>query len=179
MFIFFRFPRTKITCQCDNCGAIIKMKPYQYNRAKYHYCCKECFNEHKKITFRGENNHQFGLKGPLNPTFKKEIISHKNNRLNERLIYVGDWYKKYTTNGRICLHRYLVEKNYHLYDPSLFEVIDKWHYLKPNIEVHHIDFNHNNNDLKNLIPLTKSEHTSIHNKERNQTRNQKGQFVKL
>ena len=40
------------------------------------------------------------------------------------------------------------------------------YYLKPEIDVHHIDKNGLNNDINNLIPLTRSEHTSIHNNEK-------------
>lgn len=34
--------------------------------------------------------------------------------------------------------------------------------LKPNISVHHLDHNHDNNDINNLIPCTKSEHSKYH-----------------
>ena len=43
---------------------------------------------------------------------------------------------------------------------------DGKYYLKPEIDVHHIDKNGLNNDINNLIPLTRSEHTSIHNNEK-------------
>lgn len=94
------------------------------------------------------------------------ILKRSNNRLTDELIYVGEWYQKPSINGRIKLHRYLVEKNFDLYDQSYFEVIGDWHYLKAGIHVHHIDFNHNNNELSNLIPLTKSEHVRLHNLQR-------------
>ena len=32
--------------------------------------------------------------------------------------------------------------------------------------MHHIDENHNNNDINNLMPVTRSEHTKIHNGEK-------------
>lgn len=48
-----------------------------------------------------------------------------------------------------------------------FNIIDGKYYLKPEIDVHHIDKNGLNNDINNLIPLTRSEHTSIHNNEKN------------
>lgn len=94
------------------------------------------------------------------------------------MIYVGEWYIGHV-HGRVKMHRYLVEKNYYLYDESYFNVIDNWHYLKPKIEVHHIDFNHCNNDLSNLIPLSEGEHRSLHNKHRKQIRDSKtGKFKK-
>lgn len=35
--------------------------------------------------------------------------------------------------------------------------------LKKNIHVHHIDEDHNDNRIENLMPVTKSEHRIIHN----------------
>lgn len=32
----------------------------------------------------------------------------------------------------------------------------------PGVEIHHIDGNHNNNDISNLLPVTLEEHYSIH-----------------
>lgn len=152
----------KITCSCDWCGKLISMKRYRFYRSKHHYCSVECHANHKHITFKGENNHQYGLRGPLNSTFKSGAIQAKNNQLTENLIYVGSWYRG-NIHGRAKIHRYLVEQHYHLFDSSLFDYIDGWHYLKPKIEVHHIDFNHNNNDISNLMPLPKSEHVRLHN----------------
>lgn len=168
----------KIECVCPICGKHFFLKPYYYKRAKIHCCSKHCFAEYKKTSFKGENNHQYGLKGHLNPTFKNKDLICQNNKLTEILVYVGDWYKKYNIHGRITQHRYLVELNHQLFDENLFEEIDGWFYLKNNIEVHHKDLNHNNNSLENLQPMTKSEHLSLHNKLRKIKRNQKGQFIK-
>lgn len=171
-------PTTKIHCNCDWCGKPISMKKYSYNRAKYHYCSVKCSSKHKTILYKGENNHQYGLKGPINSSFKNNNLKTRNNHLVENMIYVGEWYKG-NVHGRVKEHRYLVEKNYYLYDKSYFDVIDGWHYLKPKIEVHHIDFNHNNNNITNLIPLKKGEHRSLHNKHREQERDCKtGKFKK-
>lgn len=52
-------------------------------------------------------------------------------------------------------------------DRVLYTNNGKQYYLKPEIDVHHIDKNGLNNDINNLIPLTRSEHTSIHNNEKN------------
>lgn len=49
-------------------------------------------------------------------------------------------------------------------------------YLKPEIDVHHIDKNGLNNNINNLIPLTRSEHTSIHNNEKTIIRDVNGKI---
>lgn len=60
----------KIECVCPICGKIFKLKPYHYNRAKTHCCSVECAAKLKETTYTGENNHQFGLTGELNSSFK-------------------------------------------------------------------------------------------------------------
>lgn len=167
--------------KCAICGKMFHRKPYHIKRCKGEFglcCSKKCLAELKKITMSGENNHQFGLKGKLNPCFKDEITTYQNNKLTEYLIYVGEWYRKHNNSGRITYHRYLVELNHNQFNEDYFEKIEDWFYLKDNYEVHHIDLNHTNNDINNLQILTKSEHISLHNKLRNQKRNNKGQFIK-
>lgn len=169
---------SQVICSCDWCGKTISMKQSRFFRAQFHYCSVKCHANHKRITFKGENNHQYGLRGPLNSTFKTKTIQAKNNHLTENLIYVGIWYRG-NVHGRVKIHRYLVEKNHHLFDPSFFDYIDGWYYLKPKIEVHHIDFNHDNNDISNLLPLSKSEHIRLHNLMRKQGRDHiTGKFIK-
>lgn len=43
-----------------------------------------------------------------------------------------------------------------IYEMTLMEKIPK------NFEIHHIDLNHNNNDIKNLIAIPKSLHQNFH-----------------
>ena len=125
----------------------------------------------------GSGNHQFGLKGYLNSGFKKRITQVKNHKLTEPMVYVGSWHKKNKT-GRIKEYRFLVEACHTLFPDIYFEEIDGWFYLKDGYSVHHKDFNHENNSIFNLEILTRSEHSSLHNKLRNTPRNNKGQFVK-
>ena len=44
-----------------------------------------------------------------------------------------------------------------------FEEINGKFYLKKSTQVHHINFDHDDNRIENLMPVTRSEHTSIHN----------------
>lgn len=68
----------------------------------------------------------------------------------------------YAVQGRVLKHRVLVEQNYQKFDQKYFHEINGWMVLKPNISVHHLDYNHDNNDINNLIPCTKSEHSKYH-----------------
>lgn len=166
---------------CAVCGKPFHRKPYHIKRCKgeFGFCCsRECSTILRTKMMSGENNHQYGLRGHLNDSFKQGDISRKNNKLNEVMVYVGDWYAKANSSGRITKHRYLVELNHDLFDKSFFECIGEWFYLKDGLEVHHKDLNHDNNDLNNLEVLTKGEHRSLHNKLRCAKRNNKGQFEK-
>lgn len=52
-------------------------------------------------------------------------------------------------------------------------------YLKPELEVHHIDENKLNNQPENLLILTKSEHIKLHNKKSPVLRDKDtGKFIK-
>lgn len=171
-----RSVRTAVTTTCDYCGKAIRVKKSQYDRCKHHYCNMTCMAKHRETLCLGERNHQYGLRGALNASFTCDDIPRRNNKLIERMIYVGEWHKD-AINGRVKQHRLLVEQNHHLFNPDFFEEIGGWHYLRKGIEVHHIDFNHDNNELANLAPMTKSEHTSLHNKHRVQMR-KKGKSIK-
>lgn len=142
-----------------------------------YFCCKECSNEYKKIWFVGENNHQFGLKGTLNSSFKGDMIGTKNNHLNEVKIYAPHRVDA-DKCGRIVLHRLLVEDHWESFRNDAFDVIDGQHVLKKGFQVHHIDGNHTNNSLDNLMVVTKAEHRRIHDAAYYTLRSKKtGRFV--
>lgn len=152
----------KLNCECCFCGKHFHRKQYQINKNKNQFCSRKCVNEWKKINFCRENNHQFGLKGELNSSFKGKEIKQTNNNLTEIRVYSPNHPFKDKTN-RVLKHRLIVEENYTKFDLNYFIEINGKYYLKKTTEVHHIDFDHNNNRIENLIPLTKGEHRAIHN----------------
>ena len=113
----------------------------------------------------GEGNHQFGLKGKLNSSFKGiEIIRHNHN-IDDILVY-DPAHPFADKDGRVKKHRLLVEQNYKLFDKKFFIKEGGRIILKKEYQVHHKDGNHDNNDINNLEVLTRSEHSSIHSKEK-------------
>lgn len=151
-------------CICAQCGKPIHVKPYHlnnYGQSFGIYCSRDCLNEARKVLFSGERNHQYGLKGPLNASFLGDEIKRKNHKLTEIMVYVPE-HCYATRSGRVKKHRLVVEQNYEKFDEKYFDVIDGVHYLKPDINVHHIDGNHDNNVIENLIPCTRSEHMRYH-----------------
>lgn len=171
----------KVNMTCTYCGNEFHMKNSQKNRfprSRGFYCSNKCHHKHLSELSKGELNHQFGLKGELNASFKGRIISRANNKLTEKLIYAPNHPFK-NKDERILLHRYLVEQNYQLYDISLFTEVNGAFYLRNELQVHHKDLNHNNNNIENLEVLTKSEHCRFHNLENPMERDCKtGQFIK-
>lgn len=153
-----------LNCTCEVCGKKFHLKQYSLNRSKHHCCSKQCLSVLKQKLYLGEGNHQYGLKGELNASFKGLELIKKNNNLIDILVYdpTHPYADRY---GRVKKHRLLVEQNYKLFDYKYFETINGRVVLKKTSQVHHIDGNHNNNDIANLMPLTRSEHRKIHNNE--------------
>lgn len=154
----------KITCTCPICGKDFKIKPYTYYRTKNKCCSKECSNKYRSIWFSGEGNHQFGLKGKLNKSFVDKDLPKKNTSVTDIFVYdvnSPDNINNTHTYGRVTMHRKLVYDNKNLFDKCFF---NEKGVLLNGIQVHHIDCNHDNNIIENLVPLTKKEHTRLHNK---------------
>lgn len=149
---------------CEICGKEYHMKPSHLKRFKHHTCSRECCNKLKSILYKGSNNHQWGLKGDKNASFKGEKILKKNNGVIDIFVYIPN-HPYANKNGRVLLHRYIVEQNYTMYNIKYFEEIDGKIFLRKDSHVHHINGDHNNNEPENLIPVTKSEHRSLHNNE--------------
>jgi len=166
---------------CTNCGKPFHMKKYaleKYDRNMGVFCSKKCVNEYKAKWFVGENNHQYGLTGSKNASFSGvEEIKRKNNTITD--IFVCCDGHPYAICGRVTKHRLLVEQNHDKFPPECFEVVDGFVVLKRGYDVHHIDGNHENNDLSNLEIVTRGEHTSIHNKMNPMPKDKEtGKFIK-
>lgn len=154
---------------CPVCGKQFHRKQSYINKRVWNgetCCSSECSKIIRREKMSGEGNHQYGLRGRNNASFLGNSRKRKNQNLQEIMVYVGDWYVKNNWHGRVPEHRYLVELNHDHFDKSKFEKIGQWYYLKDGYHVHHIDFDHNNNSLDNLLIVTRSEHTRIHNYER-------------
>lgn len=153
-------------CSCVVCGKRMYMKPYRINRAKNGItCCKECSNELRKEFMAGERNHQYGLVGDKNASFKgEEIISE----FGYVLVYCPGHpfpHDKSSNCTRVFKHRLVIEENYLLFDEKYFIDINGNFYLKPEYIVHHKNGIKTDNRLENLQILTTSEHRKLHNQD--------------
>lgn len=159
--------KKKITpnCICPICGKEFYLKPSRIKRVKTQPCCsKECSNKLKESTYLGNNNHQYGLTGDKNTSFKgKEVMSNYGYILE----YCPGHPKpcdRSVIGSRVRQHRLVIERNHDKFDSKYFEEINGWIVLKDDYDVHHINGIKTDNRLENLQILTRSEHTALHNK---------------
>ena len=157
----YRSKNLENNCKCDWCGKEYHTKPNLLNKYDKHYCSIECHANHKKEYFAGGSNHQYGLKGSSNSTWKSD---YKITNYGYRKIRVLE-HPLRDCDDFVFEHRLVAEK-YLLNDDNSIE-IDGVKYLNPKLEVHHIDNNKLNNDICNLMILTKSEHSKLHYRTKN------------
>lgn len=164
-------------CNCTICKKEMYLKPYRINRTKNGVVCsEECEKQLRSNMFKGINNHQFGLKGYLNSSFKGEEIFKKNNNLIDIWVY-RPFHPFRNKINRVKKHIIVVEENAHLFDRKYFIDIDNKLYLSKKYHIHHIDENHNNNEISNLQILTPKEHTKLHNKNKIIKRDKLGRII--
>lgn len=159
----FKKAQTKPNCKCTICGKEFHVKPSHMHENIT--CSKECCKKYRHKLMSGSGNHQYGLKGELNASWKSD----------ERITNYG--YKKIRAlshpfkdcDGFVFEHR-LVAEQYLLTDENSVE-IDGKKYLNPDYEVHHKNRNKLDNRPENLLVVTKSEHMKIHAKLRRDDKN--------
>ena len=91
------------------------------------------------------------------------------------MIYLPN-HPKSDINGRYRKHRYVLEQS-NKYSDDYFDIINNQRVLKDCYDGHHIDENKQNNHIDNLEIYTRSEHTSLHNKDKEIIRNNTGRIV--
>lgn len=157
---------------CPICGEEFWVKPSQLERYNVVCCSKKCSLEWRKIKMTGENNHQYGLIGEANSSWKS---NEKITNYGYKQIRVLD-HPFGTSEHWVFEHRLVAEK-YLLTEENSVEINGK-KYLKPEYDVHHIDENRLNNSVENLLVLLKSDHRRLHCIQKPRTRDKSGKFAK-
>lgn len=166
------FKNTSYNCECVVCGKKLHRKPSYINKTKNITCSYECCYKLKKQTMAGKNNHQYGLVGELNSSYKNgEFISN----LGYKKIYAPK--HPLSKNNYILEHR-LVSESYLLDSINSVEY-NNLRCLSPEFVVHHLDFDRLNNDINNLAIMKKNDHIKFHNYLREIIRNKKGEIINV
>ena len=141
---------------CVVCGKMTHLKPSYKNKIKNHCCSRECSKVARREWMSGEKNHQYGLKGNANDSWIKD---DKKNSYGYTLIRsLGHPFAN--CDDFVFEHRLIAEK-YLLTDENSVEINGK-RYLSKDYAVHHLDENKSNNDVSNLVVMTKGDHQRFH-----------------
>ena len=141
---------------CPICGERFHLKPCAKKRFKTHYCSKECQNEARKEYMKGAGNHQYGLKGKENASWKG---GKRMTRYGYVAVYAPD--HPFAQSGGIVLEHRLVAEQYLLTEENSV-VIDGKRYLKPEYIVHHKNRNTTDNRPENLEVMSFADHQRLH-----------------
>ena len=152
----YRKSLTEDNVVCPICGKSFHIRPSHIANSKNNYCSVACHAIAKQQYMSGDNNHQYGLLGELNGTWKSDIrISYYGYVLIRNLNHPFK-----NTDGFVFEHRLIAEK-YLLNSKNSIE-INGVLYLSPKYVVHHLDFNRQNNDITNLMIMLRGDHTKMH-----------------
>jgi len=151
--------------ECYICGTRFHIKPFHLKKMKNpdRICCsKTCSSKERSERYIGIDNHQYGLKGELNSSFKSDIRISRYGYIQVRNIT----HPHRTSDDFVLFHRLVYEE--YLKDINDFEYLEysreiNDYVLTTDVIIHHKDGNKLNNVISNLEPLCLSEHTSIHN----------------
>lgn len=160
---------------CPVCGKAFHLKPSKIENGARHYCSYACHKQAKKEYMKGEKNHQYGLRGPKNASWKGGV---RISNHGYRLIYCeGHPFGENKTNY-VLEHRLVAEQHLLTDDNSI--MVNGKRYLSPEFIVHHKNGNRLDNRVENLEVMSLSDHQRMHATKQSEwmERNTRGQFIK-
>lgn len=108
--------------------------------------------------------------GALNPQYGKRPVNYRGwyRRTKDGYIMRAVKNHPFAPFDRILEHRLVLERHLRKTDPGspYLTDVDGILYLRPDIQVHHIDGVRDHNKISNLQPMTPAEHTRWHHQHR-------------
>lgn len=112
----------EINATCAICGKGIHAAPSKLKATKVICCSMECSKKWRSIAMSGQGNHQYGLKGEKNASFKGRRTMKKNNHQYDIFEYCPD-HPYANKSGRVKLHRLIVERNLEAFSSEYLSLI--------------------------------------------------------
>lgn len=155
------------------------LKPSRIKRAEHGITClKECGYKLKSQYMAGEKNHQYGLIGDKNSSFKGPTTISNTGYILEYCPNGHPYPHDRNVKGvRVLQYRLVVERHHELFSSEFFEIINDMVVLKPCYDVHHKNEDIKDNRLENLEVLTRGNHTSHHNSLKTIQRDNSGRII--
>jgi dUTP pyrophosphatase len=147
---------------CSFCKNYYKIKPSHYYTRTNPTCSRECSSQVKKLVMVGAGNHQFGLRGEDNSSYKSDLKLTIYGYIKVRVLE----HPLRDCDGFVLLHRLVVESHLRENDEAseYLTFVDgcPFSVLNRDYIVHHIDGNKLNNLLNNLEIMSLAEHSRLH-----------------
>lgn len=149
---------SNLNCTCPICGKKFHVSAKYLEDSIHEPCCSyECMGKYRSIKYLGEANPNFGNRADNNPLFAGERILH----CGYYWLYAPSHpFARDGAGNRVREHRLVAECLLLTEENSV--MINGIAYLNPKYDVHHINRNKLDNDERNLMVLTRSEHAKIH-----------------
>lgn len=145
-----RYKEGRIKISCKACGRVFLVPKCHASRRIY--CSADCADPHRKPkSATGENHH----------LWNGGITEHADGylyRLVRNHPFGGS--RNYVFDHRLVVEQWMREE---VPDHRFLTVIDGVSYLRPEIDVHHINLNKRDNRKANLLACTPSAHNDVHN----------------
>lgn len=83
--------KQNLNCTCPICGKKFHVKQSRLAKMKLLACCsRECNKKYRSLYMTGKGNHQYGLKGNKNSSFKNKPLPKKNGSQCDIWVYCPD-----------------------------------------------------------------------------------------
>lgn len=148
--------KRQVTLACKNCGKAFSEAASHVTRRVF--CSREC--QHSNAEHREQKSES--RMGERNPQWSGGVAKHSDGYLYE--LTSGHPFANHSGKKYVLQHRLIAERHLRaeMPDSKFLIEIDGQKYLRPEIDVHHVDRDPANNDVGNLVVCTRSAHLMFH-----------------